>query len=251
MLEMQNITVGYGKKTVLHDLSLALNRGELLAVVGPNACGKSTLVRTVAGLLSPVAGKVTLEGEDVTLLPRNTVARRVSYLAQSRNVPDMTVEQLVLHGRFPYLHYPRVYSPSDRAIAQSSIAAMGLEGCAHLPLHTLSGGMRQNAYLAMALCQSTDYLLLDEPTTYLDVSHCLSLMRRLEALALEGRGVLAVLHDLPLAFTFAHRIALMSEGQLVALGTPEQLWQGDLPSRVLGVALGRDGDGTYYHKIIN
>ena len=151
----------------------------------------------------------------------------------------MTVEQLVLHGRFAHLHYPRVYSARDRAIAGEAMERMGLTELRRTPLSSLSGGVRQKAYLAMALAQRADYLLLDEPTTYLDISHRLGLMRDLRALAEEGRGVVTVLHDLSLAMDWADRIAVLQEGRLVACDTPDAILAEGVLTRVFGVTVGR------------
>lgn len=246
MLEWKNLCVGYGRREVLQDASLSLNTGELVVLIGPNGCGKSTLLRTLPGLVSPRAGEILVDGEGRESFSPSRLAQRVAYLAQSRELPEMTVEQLVLHGRFPYLRYPRRYRAEDRRIAREALETLGLLQDAERRLSELSGGGRQLAYLAMALAQDTDYVLLDEPTTYLDVSHAIELMRALRTLRERGKGILCVMHDLPLAFSFADRVAVMEVGGAITVGEPRALCETDLIERVFGVALCRAPDGSYY-----
>ena len=188
-------------------------------------------------MLPPEGGSIRIDGQSLDAFSRNALARKVAYLSQGRNTPDMTVEQLVLHGRFPHLSYPRRYTHRDRDIARGAMERLGITDLASKPLTALSGGMRQNAYIAMALAQETDYVLLDEPTTYLDIPHQLSLMRTLRTLADGGKGVVAVTHDLQLAFTFSDRILLLKDGTVAAAGTPEELCRQNLVEQTLGVSL--------------
>lgn len=188
MLEMKNICAGYGKKEILHNLSVPFGKGTLTSVIGTNGCGKSTLLKTMLGLVPCTLGQLSVDGKSLSLMKRTEIAKRIAYLAQGKSLPDMTVEQMVLHGRFPHLSYPRSYTKKDRAIAQAAVERTGIKESAAQPMAALSGGMRQNAYLAMALAQDTDYILLDEPTTYLDIGHQLGLMNMLRQLAETGKG---------------------------------------------------------------
>ncbi len=226
MLTIQHLTAGYGDKTILHDISLDFPPGTVTALLGPNGCGKSTLLKAAAGLLPPVSGEI-LAGE-----PR---ARHIAWLPQSRHVPEMTALRLVLHGRFPWLGWPRQYREEDYAIARAAMERVGVAEFAHRPLSELSGGTRQKCYLAMVLAQEADTLLLDEPTAYLDIGHQLRLMALCRELAAEGRAVAAVLHDLPLALGYADRIAVLDQGRLLALGTPEEILASGILDRVFGV----------------
>jgi len=222
MLTIQNLTAGYGKKAILHGISLDFPPGTVTAILGPNGCGKSTLLKAAAGLLPATGGQILAEE------PR---ARHIAYLPQSRAVPEMTARQLVLHGRFPWLGWPRVYRREDEAIADAALERLGIGEVGDLPLPELSGGTRQKCYLAMALAQQAETLLLDEPTAWLDVGHQFRLMELLRSLAAEGRAVAVVLHDLPLALTYADRVAVLDRGRLQFLGTPgESLRAGILES---------------------
>ncbi|MBE5818564.1 MAG: ABC transporter ATP-binding protein [Clostridiales bacterium] len=222
MLELKNISSGYGKLKVIDDISLAVDKGGLTSVLGINGCGKSTLLKASVGILPLFCGKIIIDGQDSSLMTRNDVAKRVSYLAQGRAIPDMTVEQMVLHGRFPHLSYPRRYTQNDKSIAQKAMETVKISDLSDKPLHTLSGGMRQTAYIAMALAQDTDYILLDEPTTYLDVSNRFKIMNLLKNLAQNGKGVVCVLHDIELALKYSDSIILMQNGKLIASGDATQ-----------------------------
>ena len=177
MIELNHISAGYGKQTVLKDVSAILEKGKLTSIIGVNGCGKSTLLKTILGIVPIRNGDVAIDGASLKGMDRNDISRRIAYLSQGKRTPDMTVEQLVLHGRFPHLNYPRRYTKHDYEIAIDAMKQMGIAQHADKSLHTLSGGMRQNTYIAMALAQGTDYVLLDEPTTYLDIAHQLELMK--------------------------------------------------------------------------
>lgn len=226
MIEISHLSAGYGKKAVLHDISLRFPPGTVTAVLGPNGCGKSTLLKAAAGLLPPTSGQI------LTPEPR---ARHVAYLPQSRTVPRMNAGRLVLHGRFPWRSFPRRYLPEDLAAARAAMDRLGVAEFAETPLSELSGGTRQKCFLAMALAQDASVLLLDEPTTFLDVGHQLQLMALCRTLAAEGKAVAIVLHDLPLALGWADRVAVMDSGHLLALDTPEAVHTSGILDRVFGV----------------
>lgn len=242
MLEAKNLSAGYPGRAVLAGVSLAARPGRVLALLGPNGCGKSTLLRTMAGLLPPLGGEVLLDGRR-DYSPRQA-AQRVAYLPQSRTAPNITVRRLVLHGRFPYLSYPRRYGREDYAAVDRALAAADALDLADRPLPELSGGQRQKAYLAMALAQETEAILMDEPTTFLDIRHQLEVLALVRRLAEEGRGVVLALHDLCLALTAADDVAVLGEGRLLALGGPEAIYQSKVLERVMGVRLDRsEGPG--------
>ena len=249
MLELNNIRAGYGKKQILKGASLTVPKGKLVTVIGPNGSGKSTLFKSAAGIIPTLSGEVLIDEVNARNLSRSETAKKTAYLAQGKSVPDMTVFQLVLHGRFPHLSYPRRYTENDKKLALEAIEKTGLAERAESPISSLSGGMRQNAYIAMALAQNTDYILLDEPTTYLDISHQLSLMKTLRELVREGKGVAAVLHDLPLAFAFSDIIAVLNGGEITACGEPLKICESGIISEVFGTKLKYShADKCYYYK---
>lgn len=246
MIELSHISTGYGIKIILNDVSVAFEKGKLTSIIGANGCGKSTLLKTILGIIPSKSGNVTIDGIRLKEMSRNDIARRIAYLSQGKNTPDMTVEQLVLHGRFPHLSYPRRYKDQDRVIAVGVMEQMGIVEYAHKPLYSLSGGMKQNSYIAMALAQETDYILLDEPTTYLDIAHQLELMKILRSLADSGKGIVAVMHDLPMAFTFSDKIILINDGRIVDDERPEKIYERNVIDKVFGIALDRSKDGRSY-----
>ena len=251
MIQLRGLRAGYPGRTVLEGIDLDFRPGEVLAILGPNGCGKSTLLRTANGLLPRTGGEVLVDGVSIDRLTPRDLARKAAYLPQSRQVPAITARRMVLHGRFPYLSYPRRYSREDRAMVSRALDWAGAAELADRPLAELSGGQRQKVYLAMALAQDTAAILMDEPTTYLDVACQLVVMALARRLAEEGRAVVMVLHDLCLALRCAHRAALVSEGRLCQVGSPEELFRGGELERVMGMALGRveTGEGwRYYYR---
>lgn len=244
MLEVNGLCVAYGRTQVLHGASICAERAMITTLVGPNGCGKSTLLRAIAGVLTPCGGEVLLDGEPLLGMKSSLRAQKIAYLAQGRNVPDITVGQMVLNGRFPYLSYPRRYRPEDVVIARSAMERMGISELADLPLSQLSGGMRQKVYLAMALCQQAGVIMLDEPATYLDISEQLRLDRILRSLADEGRTVLTVSHDIAGALKNSDRIAVMQDGVVRISGSVPEILESGIVTEVFGVdILSAEHDG--------
>ena len=246
MIELSQISAGYGRQTILQNVSVAFEKGTLTSIIGVNGCGKSTLLKTILGIVPIGSGSVTIDREPLANMSRNEVARKIAYLSQGKNTPDMTVEQLVLHGRFPHLRYPRRYCAQDHQIAFDAMQQVGLAEHRHKSLQTLSGGMRQNAYIAMALAQGTDYVLLDEPTTHLDIARQLELMRILRTLADNNKGIITVMHDLPMAFSFSDKIVMINNGTVVCDAVPEIVHRQNAVGQVFGVTLDRAEDGRSY-----
>ena len=239
MIQLRNLRAGYRGRPVLDGLDLDLRPGEVLAVLGPNGCGKSTLLRAACGLLSPTGGEVLLDGVPLAGMSAREIARRAAYLPQSRTVPNITAGRMVLHGRFPYLSYPRRYRQEDHEAVKRALEWVGASELASRLLTELSGGQRQKVYLAMALAQDTAAVLMDEPTTYLDVSCQLEVMTLARRLAEEGRAVVRVLHDLTLALRYADRAVLLADGRIRQTGTPEELYAGTILEETMGIRLGR------------
>lgn len=249
MIEIKNLTFGYGKSSVLKNFNACFEKGKFTSVIGTNGSGKSTLLKTIVGILKPDAGEVLIDGTNVSSMKNQDVAKRVAYLPQGKNTPDMTVFQMVLHGRFPHLNYPRRYSQKDRDVAYDAMKKMDILDYADKSMASLSGGMRQNVYIAMALAQDTDYILLDEPTTYLDISHQLHLMKTLQTLAHDGKGIITVMHDLPMAFNFSDCITVVSEGKYVASASPKELCKEGIIKEVFGIGLNYSPSEKNYYYI--
>ncbi|MBQ8448598.1 MAG: ABC transporter ATP-binding protein [Clostridia bacterium] len=237
MIKLENLSASYGKQPVIGGACASFEKGKLTAIIGVNGSGKSTLLKAMLGILPCTQGNVFIDGAELSALKRNEIAKRAAYLSQGKEAPDMTVGEMVLHGRFPYLSYPRRYTKKDRSFARAAMEQVGISGLADKPLHTLSGGMRQTAYIAMALAQDTDYILLDEPTTYLDISHQLELMAILRKLADNGKGVITVMHDLPMAFDFSDEIAILHGGKIICKGEPLAVATAPYIKSIFGVGL--------------
>ena len=235
MLEIKNLCAGYGKISVLRDVTLSCESGKITTIIGINGCGKSTLLKSAVGLSDISSGEIVLDGNSVLHMRENLRAQKISYLAQGKNVPDITVENLVLHGRFPYLSYPRRYRSCDRAAALEAMKKMGIETLANRHLRELSGGMRQKVYIAMALCQETEVILMDEPTSYLDIDRQFKFADIMKSLANDGRTVVAVLHDIILALKISDRIAVMENGSIVFTGTPKEILTKKMIPRIFHV----------------
>ncbi|WP_036556142.1 ABC transporter ATP-binding protein [Nocardioides insulae] len=228
-LRAERVTVGYGTHVVLSDLSLTLPRGRFTAVIGPNGCGKSTLVRTFARTLLPRSGEVLLDGVPLGRWKPKRIAQRVALLPQSPVVPDgVTVRSLVARGRHPYHSALRQWVPGDQEAIDVSMAATGVTDLAHESLTELSGGQRQRAWIAMVLAQDTDYVLLDEPTSFLDLAHQIDVLHLCQDIRDRGRTVVAVLHDLNQAARYADHVVVMREGQVAASGMPSDVITADL-----------------------
>ena len=207
-------------------------------IAGPNGCGKSTLLKALAGIL-PATGTALLEGQELLSLPGGERAKKVAFLPQNRQIPEITVRKLVLHGRFPYLSYPRRYRPEDHRIAERAMARMGVAELADRNMTTLSGGQRQKVYIAMVLAQDTPVVLLDEPNAFLDIAHQIQLVNHARALAAEGRTVVLVLHDLAMAMDCADRLVVLQEGSCIFQGDPQEAFLSGCLNRAFGVCLKR------------
>lgn len=250
MVELKGVSAAFSTGEVLHDLSVTFRKGEVTVLLGPNGCGKSTLLRTILGFVDRTGGEILLDGRPVEDFSSREMAQRIAYLPQSRPVPNITARRMVLHGRFPYLGYPRRYRKEDYAAVSEALHKADAADLADRALPQLSGGERQRVYLAMALAQSTDMILMDEPTTYLDVRHQLEVMDLARRLAGEGKAVVLVLHDLCLALRCGDKAAVMQNGRLKAFGTPEEVYDSGVLQQVFDVTVHRmrteDGWRYYY-----
>lgn len=249
MIELRGLSAGYRDHTVLRDVTLAFPPGSVTVLLGPNGCGKSTLLKTALGLLPPLAGQVLYDGVPLERLAPVQVARQAAYMAQSHIVPQIEAGRMVLHGRFPYLSFPRRYRPEDRQAVAEALEEAGAAGLAGCLMPRLSGGQRQKVYLAMALAQRTGTVFMDEPTTWLDVRHQLEVMATARRLAAGGKAVALVCHDLCLALRNADRVALLAGGALRMTDAPDRVFASGALDEAFGVRVRRvavDGGWQYF-----
>lgn len=236
-LTAEQVTLAYGSHPVITGLSLRIPDGAVTTIIGPNGCGKSTLLRALARLLRPRGGAVLLDGQAIHRLPTKQVARQLGLLSQEAAVPEaLTVEELVERGRYPHQSPLQPATAADRAAVERALSLVGLAGLRHRPVDRLSGGQRQRAWIAMALAQETPILLLDEPTTYLDVAQqqeVLSLVQQLSRT--EGRTVVMVLHDVNEAARASDHLVALRDGAVVAEGPPGDVLQPELLEQLFGV----------------
>ncbi len=235
-LSAESVTLRYNSRTISQDLSLAIEDGTFTVIVGPNACGKSTLLRALSRLMPPTHGQVVLDGKSIADLPAREVARRLGLLPQTSTAPDgITVLDLVARGRYPHQSFLRQWSQADEAAVAAAMTATQVASLADRTMDELSGGQRQRVWIAMILAQETPLLLLDEPTTYLDITHQIELMELLARLNRQGRTVVAVLHDLNQACRYATRIVAMRAGAIIAEGPPAEIITERLVEEVFGL----------------
>ena len=220
-LHGNELTLRYDERTISQNLSVAIPDGSFTVIVGPNACGKSTLLKALSRLIRPSAGTVILDGKAIGRRQAKDVARRLGLLPQSAIAPDgIVVADLVARGRYPHQSFLKQWSKADEAAVTAAMQATGTTDLSARPVSELSGGQRQRVWIAMVLAQETPILLLDEPTTFLDIAHQIEMLDLLDDLNAEGRTIVAVLHDLNHACRYASHLVAMKDGTIVAQGRP-------------------------------
>ena len=224
LLNIENLSIGYGKKVLAKDLKLQLGAGELICLMGPNGAGKSTLLRSISSLQKPLSGKLFLEGQDLTKMSSGDLAKKISVVLTNRVDSNLTVYKLVSMGRYPYTNWTGKMTEKDQALIQEAIIRTGMKELIKRPLYQLSDGERQKAMIARALAQDTAIILLDEPSAHLDIPNKLELLSLLRKLSRESaKGILLSIHDLDAALQIADKIWLMDEQGKVLQGIPEDL----------------------------
>lgn len=235
-ISFANVAFGFGQHKVLHDLSFSAEPGEFLAIVGPNGCGKSTTLKLMAGLHHPHAGTIRIGDSDIVSLGRKALAKKIALLTQvSFAPPNMSVYDLVAMGRFAHQTLLSRRSREDEAKIAEAMLAMHVQSLQERRIGELSGGQLQRCRMAMTLAQDSAVLLLDEPTTYLDLKYQYGILERAREQARAGKTVVAVLHDFTQASLYADKVAVMHEGRLVTLGRPAQVLTEEIVAEVFGV----------------
>ncbi|MFF5407461.1 ABC transporter ATP-binding protein [Streptomyces misionensis] len=236
-LSAEHVTLAYDQRVIAEELSVEIPDRSFTVIVGPNACGKSTLLRALSRMLKPDRGRVLLDGQAIQSLPAKQVARTLGLLPQSAVAPDgITVADLVGRGRYPHQGLLRQWSAEDERVVEESMRQTGVDGLADRYVDELSGGQRQRVWIAMALAQQTPLLLLDEPTTYLDIQHQIDVLDLCAELhETQGRTLVAVLHDLNHAARYATHLIALRGGEVIAEGAPHDIVTADLVERVFGL----------------
>ncbi len=234
MIEVESLSKSYDGVTVLDDVTVQLARAGVTAIIGPNGAGKSTLLSIIGRVLAADGGRVSVDGLDLATTRGDVIARRLSFLRQDNHMSArLTVRDLVTFGRFPYSKGR--YTPEDLGHVERAIGFLGLADLADRFLDELSGGQRQRAFIAMIVCQDTDYVLLDEPLNNLDIKHAIAIMRLIRSAASDlGKTVVVVLHDINVAAAHCDRILVMRDGRVVRHGTPPEVITADLLSATYG-----------------
>lgn len=249
MIQLKNVCAGYEGKEVLHNICVDFPAGKITAIVGPNGCGKSTLIKSLVRTHPHTSGEIFVKDKNIKNYSSKELAQQVAYVAQNKQIPDISVLKMVLHGRFPYLSYPRRYRKEDLEIAREALNWAGLSQVEDELVSHLSGGMQQKVYIAMALAQDSAAVLMDEPTTYLDISHQLRLMKMIRQLAEEGKTIVLVLHDLSQALRIADEVVVLKEGSIVSIGTPLQVYESGKLEEAFGVKIERVETKSGWHYI--
>ncbi|MEV4786822.1 ABC transporter ATP-binding protein [Streptomyces tuirus] len=235
-LAARGVTVGYGGRVVIDELDVAIPPGVITTIIGPNGCGKSTLLKTLSRLLKPAKGAVVLDGEDIGRLRTRDVAKKLGLLPQAPVAPEgLTVADLVARGRHPHQSWLRQWSSDDADVVERALAMTGVSDLADRPVDALSGGQRQRVWISMTLAQGTDLLLLDEPTTYLDLAHAVDVLDLVDDLHESGCTVVMVLHDLNLATRYSDNLVVMRAGSVLAQGHPRDVITAELLDEAFGL----------------
>ncbi len=249
MLKYETASIGYTKSPILTDINVTFNQGEITAIVGPNGCGKTTLLQALIGGSRLLAGRILLQGNDLSQLSDKERAASLAFLPQTRSIiPALPVHTLVEHGRFPHMGFNRRKTADDIRLVREAMDFTGIISYADQSVDTLSGGIRQKVFFAMTLAQDTELLVLDEPTTFLDAQASREFFDMLHQLKAKGKTIILVLHDLAQALTHADRIIVMQDKKIAAAGSPEECLQQQILQNIFHTNLHqfREGDKTYY-----
>ena len=238
MIEISELKASYEEEEILHGVNAHFPEGKVSVVIGPNGCGKSTLIKSIMRLVPEAEGTIVIDGRPLEEISQKELAKKVAYVSQNRNIPNISVYNMVMHGRYPYLNYPRRYKKEDHDIVKDALRLAGLEDMGDRKVENLSGGQRQKAYMAMALAQNTDVIIMDEPTTFLDVKNQFEALDHAKQLSAMGKTIIMVLHDMEAVLHYADHVILMSGGRDVLSGSAEEVLHSKELEEVFGVRAG-------------
>lgn len=236
MIELRNVSVGYENKSIINNLSADFRDGEFVCIIGKNGSGKSTLLKAMDGIRG-YNGQILLNNIEIMELSRKERAKKIAYLPQIRQIPDIEVKTLIAHGRFPHLGFSRTMTKADNDMVFYASELTSVQKFLHRHVTELSGGERQRVYLAMVIAQDTETILLDEPTTYMDINHQIEIMEILSELNKRGKNIIMVAHDLPQAFTYGSQILILNNGTIAEAGEPNSLCMNTKLKSIFGVTL--------------
>lgn len=249
MLKLSNICAGYNKNSIINNIDALFPQSSITSIIGPNGSGKSTLLKSIIGLCDINAGTILIDNKNITC-DRAIISQSISYMAQSHSAPSLSVERTILHGRFPYLKYPRHYTEDDVELCRKVMKEVGIYDLRHKSAANLSGGELQKVYLAMALVRQCDIYIFDEPNSFLDIKYQLELLDCMKSLRHEGKTVITVLHDLNYAMQISDQIIVMNEGKVTASGTPDEIYDSKIIDKIFDMkcrkAVMEDGAVNYF-----
>ena len=235
MIKIYDLSFSYYNRRVIDGISAEFKKGEICSILGRNGCGKTTLLKLIARLLSPESGSISVGDIDINTFERKSFARLLAYLPQVMNAPSISVSELVSHGRFPYMGFSRSLNEIDKEKINTAITLTNLDSIKHKKIQNLSGGERRRAYIAMLLAQDSEYFLLDEPSAYLDISYKYEIMELLKQMKKKQKSIITVLHDIDIALKYSDKIMIIDDGKLVFFGTPEEAIASDAIKKVFGI----------------
>lgn len=251
MIELRNVSISYENKSVIKNLSTSFSDGEFVCIIGKNGSGKSTLLKAMDGIHS-YCGQILLNHIEIMQFSRKERAKNIAYLPQIRQIPDIEVQTLIAHGRFPHLGFSRTMSKEDNDKVLYAAELTSVHNVLHRHVAELSGGERQRVYLAMVIAQDAETILLDEPTTYMDINHQIEIMKILSDINKKGKSIIMVAHDLPQAFTYGSEIQILHKGAIIEAGHPSSLCMNTKLKSIFGVAVEKSQSETelyQYHLI--
>lgn len=251
MIKVENVRFSYGREEILKGIDVCFEKNEICAITGLNGCGKTTLLRLLVGLEQSESGKISIDGKDIRQYRGKELARKISFFPQNRPVPEMTVADYVANARFPYLKWDNRLSKDDKEKIEEAVRIADVSAFAQRDIRELSGGERQRVYMAMLLAQDTPYVLLDEPTAYLDISQQFCMMETMKRLRENGKCVIAVVHDLASAFKYCDKVAVMDGGRISAYGEAGKVAESEAIEKTFGVVCDRveiNGNAEYVFR---